>query len=130
MTAPRTAFVGLPVKDLARSKAFFTAIGFAFDEQQSSDTSARMVLSDTASLMLFAEPFFAQFTGGAIADPRTAREATVGVSATSRDEVDELAAKAAEAGATPLGVQDDGFMYMRAFTDLDGHYWSVIYMAF
>jgi uncharacterized protein len=130
MTAPRTAFVGLPVKDLERSKGFFSALGFAFDEQQSNDTSARMILSQTASVMLFAEPFFAQFTRGAIADPRAAREVTVGVTAASRDEVDELAEKAAAGGATPVGVQDDGFMYMRAFHDLDGHYWSLIHMLY
>jgi predicted lactoylglutathione lyase len=130
MTASRVAFVGLPVKDLARSTEFFTALGFAFDEQQGDDTSARMIISDQASVMLFAEPFFSQFTGGGIADPHTAREVTIGVSATSRDEVDELAETAVAAGAKSAGVQDEGFMYMRAFHDLDGHYWSVIHMAY
>jgi hypothetical protein len=33
------------------------------------------------------------------------------------------------AGGQALGEpQDDGFMYMRGFRDLDGHQWSFIYM--
>jgi uncharacterized protein len=33
------------------------------------------------------------------------------------------------AGAEVLGdAEDDGFMYMRGFRDLDGHQWSFIYM--
>jgi predicted lactoylglutathione lyase len=43
--------------------------------------------------------------------------------------VDDLVGKAVSAGANALGdAQDDGFMYMRGFLDLDGHQWSFIYM--
>jgi predicted lactoylglutathione lyase len=42
--------------------------------------------------------------------------------------VDDLVDKAVAAGSQPLGAQDDGFMYMRGFLDLDGHQWSFIYM--
>jgi uncharacterized protein len=51
------------------------------------------------------------------------------VSAESREEVDDLVGMAVSAGAQALGdAQDDGFMYMRGFLDLDGHQWSFIYM--
>jgi predicted lactoylglutathione lyase len=53
----------------------------------------------------------------------------VGLSAESREQVDDLTDKALAAGAQALGEpQDDGFMYMRGFSDLDGHQWSFVYM--
>ena len=53
----------------------------------------------------------------------------VGLSAESREQVDDLVGKALAAGAQDLGeAQDDGFMYMRGFRDLDGHQWSFIHM--
>ena len=37
--------------------------------------------------------------------------------------------KALAAGADALGdAEDEGFMYMRGFRDLDGHQWSFIHM--
>jgi predicted lactoylglutathione lyase len=53
----------------------------------------------------------------------------VGLSAERRGEVDDLTERALAAGAEPLGdPQDQGFMYMRGFRDLDGHQWSFIHM--
>jgi len=53
----------------------------------------------------------------------------VGLSAESREQADDLADKAVAAGAESLGDADDqGFMYMRGFRDLDGHQWSFIWM--
>ena len=126
----RTTFVNLPVKDLAKTIEFFTAIGLSFDEQFTSDDAACMVISDDAYVMLHVEPFFKGFTGGQeITDTDKNREVIVGLSADSRAEVDELVGKAIAAGGQDLGdAQDDGFMYMRAFRDLDGHQWSFLHM--
>jgi uncharacterized protein len=53
----------------------------------------------------------------------------VGLSTESKEQVDDLTDKALAAGAQGLGEpEDDGFMYMRGFRDLDGHQWSFIYM--
>jgi predicted lactoylglutathione lyase len=53
----------------------------------------------------------------------------VGLSAESREQVDDLTGKALAAGGESLGEpEDDGFMYMQGFRDLDGHQWSFIYM--
>ena len=125
------AFINLPVKDLAKAKEFFTAIGFSFDEQFSDENATRMIISDEASVMLAVEPFFRGFiTPQEIADTSTSREVVVGLSAESREQVDDLADKAVGAGAQALGEpEDDGFMYMRGFRDLDGHQWSFIHMA-
>ena len=123
-------FVNLPVKDLARTTAFFDALGFAFDPEFTDENATRMIISDDTSVMLVAEPFFAGFIAPQdIADTSSSREVIVGLSAESREHVDDLADRALAAGAQGLGEPDDqGFMYMRGFRDLDGHQWSFIHM--
>jgi len=125
-------FVNLPVKDLAKATAFFTEIGFVFDPEFTDENATRMIISDDTSVMLCVEPFFATFIGPQdVADTSRSREVIVGLSAESRAQVDELADRALTAGAEGLGEsQDQGFMYMRGFRDLDGHQWSFIHMDF
>jgi uncharacterized protein len=123
-------FVNLPVKDLANATEFFTKLGFSFDAQFTDENATRMIVSDDTSVMLVVEPFFKGFIEPQeIADTSTSREVIVGLSADSREQVDGLADKALAAGGESLGeAQDDGFMYMRGFRDLDGHQWSFIHM--
>lgn len=123
-------FVNLPVKDLAKAREFFTALGFSFDPEFTDENATRMIISDDTSVMLAVEPFFRGFIEPQeIADTSRSREVIVGLSAESREHVDELAETALAAGGEPLGEPDDqGFMYMRGFRDLDGHQWSFIYM--
>ncbi len=126
----RNTFVNLPVKDLGKSTAFFTEIDFSFDPEFTDENATRMIVSDETSVMLVVEPFFQEFIGPQdIADTSRNREVIIGLSAETRAEVDELADKAVAAGAVDLGgPQDQGWMYMRGFRDLDGHQWSFIYM--
>jgi len=123
-------FINLPVRDLAKATEFFTKLGFSFDEQFTDENATRMIISDDASAMLMSESFFKGFIEPqAIADMSTSREVVVGLSAENREKVDDLTGKALAAGAQSLGdAEDDGFMYMRGFRDLDGHQWSFIYM--
>jgi predicted lactoylglutathione lyase len=126
----RMTFINLPVKDLAKARAFFGSVGFSFDEQFTDENASRVIISDDASVMLEVEPFFGGFIAPqSVADTSASREVIVGLSADSREEVDDLVGKAVSAGAQELGdAQDDGFMYMRGFLDLDGHQWSFIHM--
>jgi uncharacterized protein len=123
-------FINLPVKDLAKAAEFFTSVGFSFDDKFSDESAKRMIISDNTSVMLAVEPFFRGFIEPQdIADTSMSREVIVGLSAESREQVDDLANKALDAGAQALGEpEDQGFMYMRGFRDLDGHQWSFIYM--
>jgi uncharacterized protein len=126
----RMTFINLPVKDLAKSTEFFTRLGFSFDPMFTDENATRMIISDDTSVMLAVEPFFKGFIEPQeLVDTSKSREVLVGLSAESREEVDDLADKALAAGAEGLGEpEDDGFMYMRGFRDLDGHQWSFIYM--
>jgi predicted lactoylglutathione lyase len=123
-------FINLPVGDLPKATEFFSQLGFSFDPQFTDENATRMIVSDDSSVMLVTEPFFKEFiTPRDIADTSASREVIVGLSAESREQVDDLTDKAIAAGAQALGEpQDDGFMYMRGFSDLDGHQWSFVYM--
>ncbi len=124
----RTAYINLPVQDLARSAEFFTTLGFAFDPRVGDENTRCMVIGSGAFAMLHTTAYFEQFTGGVVADPAT-KEVAVSLTAESRDEVDELVERAVAAGGRDAGRQDMGFMYMRAFLDPDGHRWSFMYFA-
>jgi predicted lactoylglutathione lyase len=125
----RMTFVNLPVKDLAGTIDFFTGLGFSFNEQFSDENTACMVISDEAFAMLHVEPVFKEFTQQDVTDTSTSREVLIGLSADSREEVDQLVDKAVASGGQAFGEpEDQGFMYMRAFRDIDGHQWSFIHM--
>jgi predicted lactoylglutathione lyase len=128
-TQSRMVFLNLPVRDLDKSVAYFTQLGFTFNPQFTDENATAMVVSEQAIVMLLVEPFFKTFTGKEIADPATHTEAIVGLSAESREEVDALCDRAIELGGSVAGEpQDHGFMYGRSFHDLDGHLWEFIWM--
>ncbi|HCY16875.1 MAG: extradiol dioxygenase [Curvibacter sp. GWA2_64_110] len=122
-------YVNLPVRDLERSRAFFSALGYSFNPQFSNEQGACMVISDDIYVMLLTEPFCQTFTGKPLADARKTTEVLICLSCASRAEVDQQVAKARAAGGTvPRASQDHGFMYQHGFEDLDGHIWEVAYM--
>lgn len=130
MTAPlRMIFVNLPVRDLEASKAFFAALGYAFNPTFTNENAACMIISDSIFVMLLVEPFFSGFTPKPISDARSSTEVITCLSAESRNAVDALVDAALTAGASePMPARDYGFMYQRGFQDLDGHLWEIAHM--
>jgi predicted lactoylglutathione lyase len=125
----RQIFVNLPVKDVARTRAFFTALGFSFNPQFSDDKALCMVIADDIYAMLLAEPFFQGFTRKPVSDATKSTEVLVALSCESVAEVDALVAKALAAGGrAPVERKDHGFMVQHGFEDLDGHQWEVFWM--
>lgn len=122
-------FVNLPVQNLPRSVAFFTALGFGFNPQFTDETGTCMVVSDRIFVMLLTHEKFKMFTPKPIADATQTTEVLVCLSAESREKVDDLVRKAVAAGgSTHSAPQDHGFMYGHGFQDLDGHLWELAYM--
>ncbi|MFF3452369.1 VOC family protein [Streptomyces sp. NPDC002667] len=122
-------FVNLPVTDVAASRKFFTELGYSINPQFSTDDCACVVISDTIIAMLLSRQRYADFTKKEIADATTTSEVLLCLSAESREKVDELVDAAIAAGGSGTGeAQDQGFMYGRAFDDLDGHTWEVMWM--
>lgn len=123
----RMVFVNLPVADVARSRAFFRAVGYRFDDRMKSDECAGLVLGPNIYAMLLERGFFATFHDFGIAATGQCEVLTC-LSATSRAEVDTIVDRAVEAGGTPMRSQDEGYLYGRSYADLDGHIWEIMWM--
>ena len=122
-------FVNLPVKDLNRAVEFFTKLGFKFNPQFTDKNATCMIISEDIFVMLLVEEFFRTFTKKEICNTSKNIEAIIALSAESRENVDEMINKAIEAGGIePRKPQDHGWMYDRAFEDIDGHLWEITYM--
>ena len=128
---PQMIFVNLPVTDLAKSKAFYEAVGAANNPAFTDDTAACMVVEEgSIHVMLLTHEKWATFTSKTIPDAHSTAQVLICVSADSREAVDGQVDKAVKAGgkADPTPTQDFGFMYGRSFEDPDGHIWEVMWM--
>jgi len=123
--------LNLPVKDLNKSKAFFSALRFTFNAKYSGENSAFMnIAGDTIQAMLTTEPFFRSLIDKPVVQAKEANEIVICLNCDSREEVDTLIAKAVAAGGrTPHPPEDHGFMYDQGFEDIDGHLWNLVWVA-
>lgn len=123
-------FVNLPVKDLDRAIKFFVNLGFDFNAQFTDENATCMIISENSFVMLLVEKFFTSFTPGReIANTQKSTEVIVALSAESRNAVDKMIDNVLSAGGKEYReIMDHGWMYGRAFQDLDGHIWEVFYM--
>ncbi|WP_406182691.1 VOC family protein [Streptomyces sp. NBC_01006] len=122
-------FVNLPVKNLDATKVFWSKLGYGFNAQFTDENCAAMPITDSIVAMFLTEARFKDFTHKAIADTSTTTSVLLCLSAESRAAVDEIVDSAVGAGATePRAAQDYGTMYGRAFDDLDGHTWEIMWM--
>ncbi len=122
-------FVNLPVNDLNKSVAFFTKLGYTFNQQFTDENATCMIVAEDIFVMLLVKPFFQTFTKKEIVDATISTEVLICLSAESREAVDEMVNKALSAGGTsPNAPQDHGFMYGHGFQDLDGHIWEIMWM--
>jgi hypothetical protein len=79
--------------------------------------------------MLLTEKFFKNFIPGREICDAKSTESIVALSLESRAKVDEMIGKAVAAGGSEYReTQDYGWMYGRAFRDIDGHIWEPFYM--
>jgi len=122
-------FVNLPVKDLNKTKAFFTKLGFKFNQQFTDENSTCLIIGENIFAMLLVEKFYKTFTKKEICDTEKSTETILAMRVESKEEVDALTKKALEAGGLePRDPQDHGWMYARSFQDIDGHLWEVFFM--
>lgn len=122
-------FINLPVRDLAKAKSFYTALGAVNNPQFTDDTAACMVFSETIFVMLLTHEKWATFTQKPIAAP-TQSEVMLALSCADRATVDKMLMAVTSEGGNPdvNPKQDLGFMYNRSFEDLDGHIWEAFFM--
>ena len=123
-------FVNLPVADLDRSMAFYSALGFTNDPNFTNENAGCMKLSDEIMVMLLTHEFWRKFTNKAIPDAKESAQVLLAISRENREAVDAIVGSAAAAGgcADCNPRQDHGWMYVRSFEDPDGHIWEPSWM--
>jgi uncharacterized protein len=122
-------FINLPVKDLDKSVAFFTRLGYTFNAQFTDENATCMIISEEIYAMLLVEKYFQTFTPKKIADAKSTAEVSIALTCPSRTAVDEIVNKALTAGGKKHNEpQDHGFMHQWGFEDLDGHIWEYFWM--
>ena len=122
-------YVNLHVKDVKRSMAFFTGLGFEFDMRFTDEKQAAcLVIGENIYVMLLQDEYLKSFTKKEVVDTGKYAELTLAIAAESREQVDEIVRKAVSLGGTMYtDPQDHGFMYQWGFQDPDGHLWEVVW---
>lgn len=82
-------FINLPVADLPKSVAFYSALGFVPNPKFSDDTAACMILSKTIYVMLLTHAKWQGFTTRPIC-PASSSEVSLALSCDDKAEVDRL----------------------------------------
>jgi predicted lactoylglutathione lyase len=125
----RMLFVNLPVRDVAVSRDFYGALGFSVNEHSSDESTVAVVLDDDLALILRTPDRFADLVAGEVGDPRSGTTVVHSLTVGSREEVDDLVARAlASGGGSWLPALADASGYTGSFTDPDGHAWQLTCM--
>lgn len=124
----KTIYVNLPIHDVAKTRAFWAALGFSFNEQFSDERALCLVLhEDAIYVMLIVRDYFTTFTNRPIADASTTQVLTA-IEVASKEAVDALVGLALKNGATRYREgADHGWMYYDCFADIDGHQWEIMF---
>ena len=124
-------WINLPVKELNRSREFFSLVGFnVMEPGEAGNEMTGMVVGDhQVHVMLVLEERFKRFALNALANTEQSTEALFSISVGTRDELDETIGKVKQAGGFVFAEpsQQDG-LYGAGFADLDGHRWNLLVM--
>lgn len=123
-------FVNIPTKNLEKATAFYEAIGFVKNPQFSDENASGLALGDAIHVMILTEGFFKWFLPTKeIADASKTCEVMNALSTDSKDAVNQFMGKVlANGGKEYREAYDHGFMYGRAFEDVDGHIWEIFWI--
>ncbi len=125
----RQIYVNLPVKDVERSKQFFTALGLGVNEEFSNEDAACVVFNDGACAMLLDEEFFRRFLDGEIEGAGQGTQVVNALSAARRSTNSWSGrSRPAAPSTSPGDPVEMEQMYVRAFKDPDGHVWEILHM--
>ncbi len=127
-------YVNVITKDLAKSSAFYKAIGFTKNEMFSNSDAESFMFSDNIVFMILTEEFAKNFNDSKVfADQKKTVSAFYALSCASKDEVDAMCAAAKSAGGRVYEneynkkVASD-FMYSFEIEDPDGYILEPVFM--
>ncbi|MCY0976537.1 glyoxalase/bleomycin resistance/extradiol dioxygenase family protein [Chryseobacterium wangxinyae] len=120
-------YVNLPVKDISKTKEFWTNLGFGINEEISNENAVCVNLNENMFVMFLTEEFFQTFSERPVPNGDTT-QVLVAIGMSSREEVDNVVNAAVANGATQHEeAQDHGWMYQNSFWDINGHGWNVMF---
>ena len=124
----KSIYVNLPVRDLQKTRAFWTALGFSFNESFSDDKALCLMLNEGSIYsMLITQEFFSSFTNRPVSNG-SSTQVLIAIEVDSREQVDEILRLALQNGGTRYRESaDHGWMYYDSFADPDGHQWEVLF---
>ena len=121
---PKQIYLNLPVKDVVKSTAFYTALGFKLNPNFSNADASAMIWSKDILFMLLTHDYYKKFTNKTIPDLSQNSACLIALSLDSKEEVQKFADVAKENGGDYFQAEpnkDLDFMFGLEVTDLDGH---------
>lgn len=122
-------FINLAVKDLSRSAALYTKMGFTINPTFSDESAKCLVWSEEIFLMIMTNDRFKTFTAKPLADTKNTLAGIFALFVDSFEKVNQIAEDAIKAGGVePKPLQNHDFMQLRTIEDFDGHTWEIFFM--
>ena len=123
----QSIYLNIPVTDVAKSREFFTNLGFSFYEKFSGEDSVCLQIGPNMRAMLNNKEKFNKFIDKPVAG-KDVVEMIISLQCESVDVVKALSEKAFIQGARRINdPEDQGFMFSWGFEDLDGHLWDLFW---
>lgn len=120
-------YVNLPVKDIQKTRDFWTKVGFPVNDQITDEKAVCIVMGENIQIMFLQEDYFQTFSERPVPKGDTT-QVLVAIGLDSREEVDQVVNAAVAYGAYQHEeAQDHGWMYQNSFWDINGHGWNVIF---
>lgn len=126
-------YINLPVTDLAKSTAFYEALGFVKNPMFSDENASAMQWSDDIVVMLLVHDFYKKFPRNReIADTKKTSSVLLALSFDSKEDVQKFADTAKANGGdyyrVDMGMSEDA-MFGYEVEDPDGHIWEPLWMS-
>ena len=118
------------VSDLARTTAFYTALGFKPNGKPNNELTSFLFAGNNFVIHFFLKDVLEENVKGKLANLQNGNEIVFTISAESREEVDNWAKEVEKANGQIISRPEEfgkGY-YGFIFTDPDGHRFNVFYM--
>ncbi|CAN5398176.1 VOC family protein [soil metagenome] len=126
-------YVNLPVGDLAKSTAFYEALGFTKNPAFSDENASGMMWSDDIFVMLLTHDFYKKFLRDKdIADTGKTSGVLLALSLETKEEVQKFADTAKQNGGDYFQVDMGApaeMMFGYEVQDIDGNTWEPLWMS-
>lgn len=129
----KQVYINFPVSDLAKSTAFYEALGFTKDPNFSDENTSAMQWSDDIVFMLLTRDFYQKFLNGkTIAHTLTSSAALIALTLDSKEAVQQFADTAKVNGGNYFVARPNeglDFMFSYEVEDPDGNVLEPLWMG-